>query len=89
MSGAPGMQARFPDESITSLAAVASTMFFAAFFPPFLRTAAFGAGTLYIYALNFSRVHSPHLTAEVILYGIGAIAFLRCARLPAHLPQAR
>lgn len=71
------IMARFPDESITSLAAVASTMFLAAFFPPFLRTAAFGAGTLHIYALNFSRVHSPHLTTEVILYAIGAIAFLR------------
>jgi hypothetical protein len=52
-------------------------MFLAAFFPPFLRTASFGAGTLYIYALNFNRVHSPQLAVEVILYSIGAIAFLR------------
>lgn len=71
------MQARFPDESIMSLAAVAITMFIAAFFPPFLRTAAFGLGTLYIYAMNFDRIHSPQLTIEVILYAIGALGFLR------------
>jgi hypothetical protein len=56
-------------------------MFLAAFLPPFLRTASFGVGTIYIYAFNFSRVHSPQLTVEVILYAIGAIAFLRCAAI--------
>jgi hypothetical protein len=73
------MQARYPDESLLSLAAVAATMIIAAFFPPFLRTAAFGTGTLYMYASNFHRLHSTNLTIEVALYTIGGLAFLRCA----------
>lgn len=61
------------------LALTALAMVIAAFFRPALRTAAFGIGVMYIYATNFWKVHSVNMTIEVILYGVGAVFFLRCA----------
>lgn len=60
------------------LALTAAVMVIAAFLTPALRTLSFGTGVLYIYATNFWKVHSLNMAAEVVLYAIGAIFFLRC-----------
>lgn len=72
------LQVRFPSEPVQHLAVTATVMVIAAFLTPALRTLSFGTGVMYIYVTNFWKVHSLHMVAEVGLYAIGAIFFLRC-----------
>lgn len=76
------MQVRIPDESFTALYEVSCFIFVAAFFPPMLRTLAFAIGVAYIYISHLDKLASLHIVAEILLYFIGAIAFLRCGVCP-------
>ena len=74
------LQARHPEESHVALFAVAACMFAAAFFPPKLRTLSFGLGVSWVYATNFTKLTSPHVTLELLLYTCSGVAFVRCAQ---------
>ena len=72
------LQARNPRQPLLSLYEASLCMFVAAFCPPLMRTVAWTLCVSYVYLSHFSALLSPHVAAELALYGVGAIAFLRC-----------
>ena len=63
-------------------------MLAAAFFPPSPRVAGFSVGTVVMIGMHWRTIFDANLAAQLCLYGLGALCFLRRAprHAPAHAP---